>query len=107
MSNKQRMVFITPTWAGDLDHFRVMRASLEQSPLAGFDHYVVVQHEDIALFEEFRGRSGLTLLSTRDVLPESNAFPASQRTRIPRCKQLFWASFITYKKGWTSHVYAI
>jgi len=70
MSNKQRMVFITPTWAGDLDHFRVMRASLEQSPLAGFDHYVVVQHEDIALFEEFRERSGLTLLSTRDVLPE-------------------------------------
>ncbi|MGS2742901.1 DUF6492 family protein [Halomonas sp. LS-001] len=112
MSDKQRMVFITPTWAGDLDHFRVMRASLEQSPLAAFDHYVVVQDEDIALFEEFRGRSGLTLLSTRDVLPEdverrrSHARQLSQRlgrnmTRVcGSLKRVFsWPAWPSYT-GW-------
>lgn len=70
MSAQPRIALITATWAGDLEHFRVMRCSLEQSPLAGLDHYVVVQDEDLALFEGFRGSSGLTLLSTRDVLPE-------------------------------------
>jgi len=69
MSDEPRIVFITPTWAGDFEHFRVMRTSLENSPLARFQHYVVVQDEDLSLFEEFRDRPGLTLLSTRDVLP--------------------------------------
>lgn len=69
MSAGPRIVFITPTWAGDLEHFRVMRCSFEQSPLARHQHYVVVQHEDLSLFDEFRGRPGLTLLSTGDVLP--------------------------------------
>ena len=69
--NKQRqLVLITPTWAGDIDHFRLMRASLEQSPLAQFEHYVVVQDEDLALFDEFRNRDHLTLLSTKNVLPD-------------------------------------
>src|SRR5690554_4322477 len=69
MSKKPEIVIITPTWAGDIDHFRVMRKSVEQSPLAALEHYVVVQDEDMALFEEFRGRAGLHLLSTADVLP--------------------------------------
>ena len=38
--------------------------------MARFHHYVVVQDEDLYLFEEFRQCSGLTLLSTKDVLPE-------------------------------------
>lgn len=70
MSREPRIVFITPTWAGDLEHFRVMRCSLEQSQLARFSHYVIVQDEDLPLFEEFRDRPGLELLSTKDVLPE-------------------------------------
>lgn len=70
MSVEPHIVFVTSTWAGDLEHFRVMRCSLEQSQLARHDHYVVVQHEDVSLFEEFRGRPGLKLLSTKDVLPE-------------------------------------
>ncbi len=69
MSGEPRLVLITPTWAGDVEHFRVMRSSLEHSPLARFQHYVVVQDEDLSLFEEFRDLPGLTLLSTRDVLP--------------------------------------
>lgn len=76
MSATPKLVIITPTWAGDVDHFRVMRKSVEQSPLSAYDHYVVVQDEDMALFEEFRGRTGLHLLSTADVLP-----PAVERKR--------------------------
>lgn len=70
MSGRFRLVFITATWAGDLEHFRVMRCSFEQSQLVDFAHYAIVQDEDLPLFEEFRGRPGLTLLSTKDVLPE-------------------------------------
>nr|WP_297403114.1 DUF6492 family protein [uncultured Marinobacter sp.] len=66
----ESIVIITPTWAGDWEHFRLMRASLESSPLANLSHYVVVQTEDLPLFEEFRDREGLELLSTKDVLPE-------------------------------------
>lgn len=69
MRTKLKIVIITSTWSGDIDHFRVMRKSVEQSPLAELDHYVVVQDEDMPLFEEFRGRSGLKLLSTASVLP--------------------------------------
>jgi len=69
VSAKSKIVIITPTWAGDVDHFRVMRQSVERSSLAELEHYVVVQDEDMPLFEEFRGRSGLNLLSTADVLP--------------------------------------
>ncbi len=69
MMSRPTIVLITPTWAGDVDHFRVMRRSLEASPLAGLDHYVVVQTEDLPLFEEFRDRPGLELLSTAQVLP--------------------------------------
>lgn len=70
MNGKAAIAFITATWSGDLEHFRVMRCSLERSALAKHPHYVVVQDEDLSLFEEFRGRPGLTLLSTGDVLPE-------------------------------------
>ncbi|MDX1589076.1 MAG: DUF6492 family protein [Oleiphilaceae bacterium] len=77
MSREATVVFITATWAGDLEHFRVMRHSLEQSPLARFEHHVIVQDEDLALFEAFRGRPGLKLYSTRDVLP-----PAVERRRV-------------------------
>lgn len=69
MSAQPGIAFLTATWAGDLEHFRVMRHSFERSQLAGFDHYVIVQDEDLPLFQEFSGRPGLTLLSTKEVLP--------------------------------------
>jgi hypothetical protein len=90
MIGEPRIVFITPTWAGDLEHFRVMRSSLEHSPLARFQHYVVVQHEDLGMFEEFRDRPGLTLLSTRDVLP---ALVERRRVRARRISDRFGRDF--------------
>ncbi len=59
MSRLQRTVLITPTWAGDFEHFRLMRASLEHSGLSHLPHYVVVQHEDLELFREFADKPGL------------------------------------------------
>lgn len=81
MNQNQRSILITPTWAGDVDHFRLMRRSLELSPLSGLPHYVVVQTEDIYLFEEFRGRPGLHLQTTADVLP---AIVEKKRVRARR-----------------------
>ncbi|KMQ73559.1 DUF6492 family protein [Marinobacter subterrani] len=90
MSSAPRIAFITPTWAGDLEHFRVMRRSFEQSPLAGFDHYVVVQDEDLSLFEAFRNRPGLKLLSTRDVLPAEVEY---RRARARKLSERFGRDF--------------
>ncbi|RCW66553.1 hypothetical protein DET61_110101 [Marinobacter nauticus] len=90
MSDKATIAFITATWSGDLEHFRVMRCSLEQSALAKYPHYVVIQDEDLPLFEEFRGRPGLTLLSTRDVLPEE---VERRRVRARRLAQRFGRDF--------------
>jgi len=90
MSDEPDLVFITPTWAGDLDHFRLMRASLEQSPLGKYPHYAVVQTEDLPLFDEFRDSPGLTLLSTRDVLP---AEVERRRVRARRLSERFGRNF--------------
>lgn len=62
-------ILLTPTWAGDLEHFRLLRASLRRSALATLEHHVVVQTEDLPLFAAFADEPGLVLRSTADVLP--------------------------------------
>ncbi|WP_309045805.1 DUF6492 family protein [Marinobacter sediminicola] len=61
-------ILITPTWSGDLEHFRLLRASIERSGLRDIPHATVVQAEDRHAFSGFEGGS-LTMLSTADVLP--------------------------------------
>ena len=63
-----RFCLITPTWSGDIDHFRLLRASLDRSPLVDVPHHVVVQTEDRALFDEFKSPA-MRLCTTADVLP--------------------------------------
>ncbi|WP_347330614.1 DUF6492 family protein [Marinimicrobium locisalis] len=62
-------IVLTPTWAGDLDHFRLLRASLARSPLATLEHHVVVQTEDLPLFRTFAEEPNVVLRSTAEVLP--------------------------------------
>ncbi|WP_027329455.1 DUF6492 family protein [Marinimicrobium agarilyticum] len=62
-------IVLTPTWAGDLDHFRLLRASLARSPLAALEHHVVVQTEDLPLFRKFAEEPNVVLRSTAEVLP--------------------------------------
>lgn len=62
-------ILLTPTWAGDLEHFELLRASLARSPLSALKHHVVVQTEDLPLFEAFAQEPNLVLRSTAEVLP--------------------------------------
>jgi hypothetical protein len=63
-----RICLITPTWSRDLDHFRLLRASLDRSALADVPHHVIVQTEDIDAFSGF-DCPAMKLQTTADVLP--------------------------------------
>ncbi|PAV25880.1 hypothetical protein CF392_08790 [Tamilnaduibacter salinus] len=70
MPSKDRYCIVTPTWSGDLDHFRLLRRSLARSRFAETPHYVVVQTEDREAFEEFN-QPPVRLRTTAEVLPAS------------------------------------
>ncbi|MDX5299122.1 MAG: DUF6492 family protein [Gammaproteobacteria bacterium] len=78
------LVLITPTWAGDLGHFKLLRASLQRSGLCGIEHRVVVQTEDVARFRTVQDGTW-TLLSTAEVLP---AEVEHRRCRAKRLEQM-------------------
>lgn len=79
MSTGSGYAFVTPTWKGDLEHLRLLRLSLDRSPLSAVPHYIVVQTEDVELFREFEGGS-VRLLTTADVLA-----PEVERRRARAC----------------------
>lgn len=61
-------LLVTVTWSGDRAHFALLRESLKCSALADCPHLVIVQDEDLPLFEAFR-EPGVTLRSSAEVLP--------------------------------------
>lgn len=62
---------LTPTYAGDLQRFALLRRSLATFA-PGIAHIAVVNSEDLGLFaDRFRGEPALELVATRDVLPAS------------------------------------
>src|SRR5688572_6173638 len=60
------LILLTVTWGRDKTHFSLLRESLLRSCFAQVPHHVIVQHEDLELFQEF---SGITLHSSADILP--------------------------------------
>jgi hypothetical protein len=70
---------LTVTWSEDLPHFALLRDSLAMSRLAHIPHDVVVQSEDLTLFDAFRG-STITLRGSNSVLPP----PVERRRRQAR-----------------------
>lgn len=68
-ATRNSSILLTPTWSDDLDHFRLLRASLARSPLASLEHHVIVQTEDLPLFREFASDPKVVLRSSADVLP--------------------------------------
>lgn len=101
---------LTPTWSGDLPHFRLLRASIARSPLAGLSHRVVVQDEDMGLFEA--EAAGAELCSSAAVLPpvveagRRRARRMQQRlgrhgTRVAGslCARWGWPAWVRYT-GW-------
>ena len=66
--NPSKTVFVTPTFARDLDRFVLQRESIER---CGIDipHIAVVNHEDLPQFAGLPHRKNLTVISTADALP--------------------------------------
>jgi len=102
---------LTVTWSADLPHFELLRHSLALSRLAGLPHDVIVQTEDLPLFERFAG-DNVTLRPSSDVLPpgvEKMRVLARRRqetlgrrttTRLGSvCKALGWPAWVRYT-GW-------
>lgn len=76
---------LTVTWSGDLEHFAMLRASLLRSELAQCPHLVIVQSEDLPLFQRFNA-PGLTLRSTAEVLPAD----VEESRHHARRQQMLW-----------------
>jgi hypothetical protein len=64
----ESVTFVTPSYAGDYARFVFQRESMVR---CGIDvpHVVIVHDEDVGLFESTPDHDGLTVLSSRDVLP--------------------------------------
>ena len=82
----QRACLITPTYAKDLEGFRLLRRSIDR---CGIDipHLAVIHDEDLPLFRDQDLGDGLELISTRDVLPreiEKRRQACGFRRRDPR-----------------------
>jgi Family of unknown function (DUF6492) len=90
-SNDSPLTFVTPTFARDYERFCLQRESMER---CGIDlpHVAIVNHEDLPRFRDMPFQRGLTLVSTRDVLPrrieQRRLAWGIQRRRNPK----FWFS---------------
>ncbi len=62
------LTVLTVTWSADRDHFALLHHSLGLSSLAQIPHHVVVQHEDLPLFQGFAD-ARTHLHSSADILP--------------------------------------
>ncbi len=102
---------VTPTWAGDLHHFRMLRRSLEAFGNGDTPHVVIVHTEDRPLYRQFE-RGGVILMTTAEVLPEAvergrlacaryNGADGSWRAKLFRSlrKRWGWFPWATYF-GW-------
>lgn len=76
------MMFLTVTWAADRSHFSLLHHSLGRSALAAVPHHVVVQHEDLSLFQGFAD-ARTQLHSSAEILPDQ----VETRRNNARCWQ--------------------
>ncbi|MEX0739543.1 MAG: DUF6492 family protein [Pseudohongiella sp.] len=60
---------MTPTWAGDLEQYRILMRSLSRSPLADLEHITVVQTEDEPALRA-RVSSHSHIMTTAQLLPD-------------------------------------
>jgi hypothetical protein len=91
------VTLVTPTYAGDRKSFGFLRESIER---CGIDlpHVAIIDHEDLSLFEGLEHRRGLTVLSTRDVLP--TALEARRLARQTRVDRLVGRRAVRRLRGW-------
>jgi hypothetical protein len=65
---QQNATLVSPVHSRDFDRFCLQRESIERCGI-DFPHVAIVDHEDMSKFRDMPYRQGLTLISTRDVLP--------------------------------------
>lgn len=101
-SESSPLTLLTVTWSGDLEHFALLRESLMRSALADCPHIVIVQTEDLSLFQQFSA-PGLVLRPTAEVLPKD----VETRRRQARRQQSRWgrrgtilAGSLARRMGW-------
>jgi hypothetical protein len=106
-----RAAYLTPTWRGDFEQFRLLRRSMERFGLAQAEHHVIVQTEDMALFRPL-AIGGVRLHATADLLPadieagrvrclRQGAADSRWRARLRRSlnKRVGWFDWVRYS-GW-------
>ena len=92
------ITFFTPTYARDFERFCLLRESLEHFAI-DIPHIAVVNHEDTDLFQSVPHQRGLTIYSTRDVLPRE----FERRRQVWRISRKDYRYWITGRgvPGWT------
>jgi Family of unknown function (DUF6492) len=80
--------FITPSYAGDFERFRLLAESLDEMATGNWCHYVLTADHDYALFKPFEG-------PRRKVIPDSALLPTwlrSSRKPFDRSNRRIWFS---------------
>ena len=96
---REDVVFITPSWNGDLERFGLLRASLDAVGMGSLIHYALVQTEDAALFE--KRFPAVRVLPTCDLLDaevERRRVRFLQATPSPRGQRIKRSLYKRY--GW-------
>jgi len=84
----EKICMITPSHAGDIEQFSVLRRSIELFA-PGFAHIALINTEDCDEFRDrFRGDTHLQIVSTSDVLPRSTE--QRRRKSAPRWSTAKW-----------------
>lgn len=93
-----RIALLTPTFARDLAHFRVLRKSLEAAG-CHWPHYVVVQTEHFALFAAESWAPEVILLRSAEVLPPE---VEAQRLKVAGYSERTrkWRRSLNKRFGW-------
>ena len=106
----QPFEFLTVTYSGDIEHFALLRCSLQQSNLSHIRHHVVVQDEDLPKFQQFSG--DVALYSSADILPKQvesmRRIALQRRAQVGRratkllgslSREIGWPRWVRYT-GW-------
>ena len=79
--------FITPTYRGDIEQFDLLRRSI-RAFAPNYEHVVIVQTEDYALFRDRFSEPGLTLLKSSELL--SRALERKRKILQPKPLRKFY-----------------
>lgn len=86
-----KFLIVTKTYAGDLEYFRDLCASLDRQ-MPEIEHHVLVDRVDLSLFGSFQSENR-KVINCSDLLPEFKQFQAMGR-------RLWWRAPFYIVRGW-------